>query len=780
MSLKKYKAKRDFAKTPEPLRSLPPFSDSPRFVIQKHAARRLHYDFRLEYKGVLLSWAVPKGPSLDPKDKRLAIKVEDHPLDYQYFEGIIPQGNYGAGTVEIWDKGTFHTYEARSKKDIEKTLQEGLKKGHFNIILEGERLRGEFVFQKLNHEDESWLLFKKKDAFASEVASIDTKKKVRKKLPDFIPPMLATLVDKPFDNEDWLFEIKYDGFRALAFIETKRVQLYSRTQHSWNLHFPLIVDELKKISVDVILDGEIVVLDEKGRSCFQLIQNYQRNQGNLCYFVFDLLFFDGQDLRNQPLIERKTILQKLLNDMTLSHVRFSDHLLCKGKDFFTEALKNQLEGIIGKKLISTYQSKRSSEWVKIKGVLRQEVVIGGFTAPRGSREKLGALLVGIYQKKEFVYVGHVGGGFNKDFLNTVYQQLQPLIQSKCPFKKEPHANEKVTWVNPKLICEVSFSEWTKDNLMRQPIFQGIREDKQPKTIVKEVPKKMEFSHADKIYWPEEGYTKGDLLNYYEKIASYILPYLKNRPITLHRYPEGIEGLEFYQKDLPSGRPEWIKTCEIQQEKKLNHYLIINDVKSLLYAVNLGSIDIHPLISRCNHIDQPDYTVIDIDPHDISFDKVIEAALLYHELLEKIKVPHFCKTSGGKGLHIFIPLKGKYDFDQSKHFAELISTIVYQKLPNTTSLERASKKREKKIYLDCLQNRNGQTIVAPYSVRPRPHALVSAPLSWKEVDINLNPKHFDMFTVPLRLEKMGDLFLPILKQGINLEKALKDISKIIEK
>lgn len=466
MTLKKYKAKRDFTKTPEPLKSPHSIKDAPRFVVQKHDARHLHYDFRLEYKGVLLSWAVPKGPSLNPHDKRLAIKVEDHPLDYQYFEGVIPKGNYGAGTVEIWDKGTFHTYDSLAKKDIEKYLQEGLKKGHFNVLLDGEKLKGEFVFQKLKPEDESWLLFKKKDSFASD---------------------------------------------------------------------------------------------------------------------------------------------------------------------------------------------------------------------------------------------------------------EPIL----------------------------------------------------------TPKKMELTHEDKIYWPEEGYTKGDLLTYYEKIAPFILPYLKNRPITLHRYPEGIEGQHFYQKDLPVGHPNWIKTCEIQQEKKLNHYLLIHDVKSLLYAVNLGSIDIHPLIARCNNLEHPDYTVIDIDPHDISFDKVIEAALLFHELLEKIDVPHFCKTSGGKGLHIFIPLKGKYDFEQSGRFAEILSTLVHEQLPKTTSLERATKKREKKIYLDCLQNRKAQTIVAPYSVRPRPHALVSTPLSWKEVNLKLNPGQFDMFSVPKRLDKVGDLFSPILKQGVNLIKALKDISKVIK-
>jgi bifunctional non-homologous end joining protein LigD len=402
--------------------------------------------------------------------------------------------------------------------------------------------------------------------------------------------------------------------------------------------------------------------------------------------------------------------------------------------------------------------------------------------------------VGIYNEKGTLdYVGHVGGGFDASLLEEVYKKLKPLVQKKCPFQSEPKPNASVTWVNPTIVCEVTFSEWTRDNIMRHPIFLGLRTDQSPQKVKKEiitaVPKgerstavkglKVELTNLDKVYWPKEKYTKGDLLHYYETVASYILPYLKDRPITLHRYPEGIEGHEFYQKDLPASRPSWIKTCEIQQEGKLNHYLLITDINSLLYAVNLGSIDLHPLISRCKDLANPDYCVIDLDPQGISFDKVVEAALMVHELLDNIKIKHFCKTSGGRGLHIVIPLHGNYDYEESRRFAEIITLWVHKQLPRTTSLERSPNKRTKKIYLDYLQNRISQTIVAPYAARPRPGAHVSTPLKWEEVNERLDPGQFNIKTVPARLSKLGDIFKPVLKEKNNLKKALALLSKMVE-
>lgn len=795
MALKDYKAKRNFKETPEPPAKKKKSKGELRFCIQKHNARRLHYDFRLEYKGVLLSWAVPKNLSLDPKDKRLAIQVEDHPIDYQYFEGEIPKGHYGAGTVEIWDHGIYTTHDLNDSKEIEKEIGKGLEKGHFSVTLHGEKLNGTFVFQRIKNEDEKkeWLVFKKEDSFSiTEDQTIKTKKK--SKLPEFIFPMLATLVDEPLNSDDWLFEIKWDGFRALAFIDENSIDLKSRNKLSFNQQFPILTKELKKIKEQVILDGEIVALDEEGKSHFQLLQNYQNNSSvNICYYIFDILFYEGNDLRDTPLIERKEILKKFLDKYSFSYLRYNDHILKNGISFFKEAVKNNLEGIIGKKVASTYESKRSKEWIKIKSSLRQEVVIGGFTEPQGSRDKFGSLIVGIYNNNnELEYAGHVGGGFNSSLLKSVHKELSKYIQKNCPFKTKPKRNKDATWVKPKLICEVSFAEWTKDNIMRQPIFEGLREDKKAKEVKKEVPshinkekdnnnnnnENFELTNLDKVYWPKEKITKGDLIDYYEKMSPYILPYLKDRPIMLHRYPNGIEKPSFYQKDISYTPPKGINLCPIQHEGKVDNYLLINDLNSLLYAINLGSIDIHPFISRYQHVDNPDFCLIDLDPHDIAFTKVIEAAQLLHEILTELNLKHHCKTSGGNGLHIFIPLQGKYDFDQSRQFAEILCYLVNKQLPNTTSLERNPKRREKKIYLDCLQNRRGQTVVPPYIVRPRPKALVSTPLFWEEVNKNLDLSKYNMQSIINRVEEIGDIFKPVLKETNNIKKALKALENYL--
>lgn len=807
MSLKEYRSKRNLKESREPAATRGNSSELLRFCVQKHHARRLHYDFRLEYEGVLLSWAIPKGPSLNPKDKRLAVKVEDHPLEYQYFEGMIPAGNYGAGKVEIWDSGFYSLPNAQTSQEIEKGLTQGLKKGHFTIILHGKKLKGAFTFQKLQSasQDNNWLLIKKEDSTNISPPTNRKKNSQKKhlisdkqsKMPEFIYPMLATLVSAPFSSEEWLFEIKWDGYRALAFINKGEVRLKSRANKLLNAKFPSIIENLEKIDEQVILDGEIVVVDEEGKSHFQLIQNYQKSEkGNLYYYVFDLLFKNGEDLRNLPLTNRREILKNFLNEHSFSLIRFSDDIFKDGESFFKEAAKKQLEGIIGKKITSIYQSRRSQDWVKIKTGLRQEVVIGGFTAPRGSRKKFGSLLVGVYDdQNELNYVGHVGGGFDSKLLEIVYHKLIPLIRKKSPFKKEPEANEAVTWVKPQLVCEVSFAEWTKDNRMRQPIFHGLRTDKIPKSIKKEMaelpPKagvkkeksknsseKIALTNLDKIYWKEENYTKGDLLEYYKIVSPIILPYLKDRPIMMHRFPNGIGGKDFYQKDF-NACPDWIKIYPIQHEETVIHYLGISDLHSLLYVVNLGSIDLHPFLSRYQKLEYPDYCVIDLDPLEIDFEKVVEAALVAHEILEEIKIKHYCKTSGSKGLHLLIPLHGKYDYEQSQKFAEIISFCIHNKLPQTTSLERSPKKRAKKVYLDCLQNRFGQTLVAPYSVRPRPKAPVSTPLLWSEVNKHLDPNAFNITTIPSRLKEKGDIFKGILREGVNIKTSLEKLKKFFQ-
>jgi bifunctional non-homologous end joining protein LigD len=493
--LDRYQAKRKLSQSREPPAKKGQPGPSLNFCVHKHAARRLHYDFRLEHQGVLLSWAVPKGPSLNPKEKRLAIQVEDHPLAYRHFEGVIPKGNYGAGSVMIWDQGNYTVPDAATRRQMENRVQEGLKKGHLDLILNGQKLRGAFSLIRLKQSPEpnTWLLIKKADEFAKlrnveelnrssasgrtmeEIAEGPLKKSVRSSMPKKISPMLATLIPKPFNASDWIFEIKWDGFRAIAFVDRGKVEFQSRKGLSWIQKFPTIAAELKKIPGQAILDGELVVLDSKGRSQFHLMQNYEKTQeGPLCYYVFDLLYQDGRDLRSCPLIERKGILKTLLKGLPLHWIRFSDHIAKKGIVFFEAAKKNKLEGIIGKKMSSAYLSRRSRDWVKIKATQSQDFVIGGFTAPRGSRKKMGALLVGVYQNHDLIYSGRVGGGFSEALLDDVYYKLKPLIRKKCPFKSEPKADMPATWVKPVLVCEVSFAEWTKDHVLRQPVFHKLQ------------------------------------------------------------------------------------------------------------------------------------------------------------------------------------------------------------------------------------------------------------------------------------------------------------------
>jgi bifunctional non-homologous end joining protein LigD len=541
MGLKQYKKKRKFNKTPEPKgvqrRST---SGALRFVVQKHDASRLHYDFRLELGGVMLSWAVPKGPSLDPSARRLAMRVEDHPLEYRAFEGIIPEGNYGAGTVMIWDEGTYEPVPAGTPEENQRTLRAAVEKGHLRFILHGRKLRGRFSLVRMNRGNaKEWLLFKAGDDFASDsevteqdrsavsgrsldeiaaeapaagqvwqsnrpnrvtrfsriVAKVPVTTRPRAParrtrgapFPHHIKPMLATLVDKPFDRSGWIFEIKWDGFRAISEVQRGRVKLYSRTGLSFEQTFRPVVESLRKLGHDAVLDGELVVLDEKGRSHFQDLQNYQNSgQGRLVYYVFDLLYLDGEDLRPAPLRRRKEMLQPLLKAMP--GVRYSDHVEEQGVSFFKAAVAQGLEGVIAKDGASPYrEGKRSAEWLKIKVRKRQEAVIGGFTSPRGTRKALGALVLGVYDKGELVYIGHTGGGFTHASLAHMHSKLEPLIRKTCPFKKRPKTNMPATWVEPKLVCEVMFQEWTADGTMRQPIFLGLREDKPATSVHREEP-----------------------------------------------------------------------------------------------------------------------------------------------------------------------------------------------------------------------------------------------------------------------------------------------------
>ena len=655
--------------------------------------------------------------------------------------------------------------------------------------------------------------------------------------------MLSTLIDKPFSNENWLYEIKWDGYRALAYMDKHHFELLSRNNLSFAEKYDPVTESLKALKMNAVLDGEIVAVDEKGLANFQLLQNWQTTrQGSLRYYVFDIIWLDGYNLSALPLIERKRIIQALIpaDDPV---VKYSDHVLRDGEQFFKVALKGGLEGIMAKKIASKYEAgNRGDTWLKIKVSQRQEVIIAGYTEPRRSRKFFGSLLLGVYKDDELIYVGHTGSGFNAKSLSQIHKKLQPLITKEPPFKNPPKTNMPATWVKPKLVCEIKFTEWTKDLQARHPIFMGLREDKNPKDITIENSKKMagiiknksskkgatkkataapakkklnsetikgeskkikpvsvfdvangvdqqmtinkkqlKFTNLNKLYWKKEGITKGDMLNYYAQIAPYILPYMKDRPQSLHRHPDGINGMSFFQKDIRGKVADWIPRHESFSESNNEtiEYMVCNDEATLLYMANLGCIEMHPWHSRTQKPDNPDYCLIDLDPDKSNtYEQVMESAHLVKQLLDDVGADCYPKTSGSTGLHIYIPLGAKYSYDQSKQLAELIVTIVNGELPNTTSVLRNPEKRKGKIYLDFLQNRESQTVAAPYSLRPKPNAPVSTPLDWSEVKKGLTSSTYTMHTIFDRLKKTGDIFYPVLGKGINLQSVLKKIESRI--
>jgi bifunctional non-homologous end joining protein LigD len=874
MALKEYKKKRSFTNTPEPTGGHPD-SKTLQFVVQKHAASRLHYDFRLEMDGVLKSWAVPKGPSLNPADKRLAMQVEDHPFDYKDFEGIIPAGNYGAGTVMVWDEGTYEPLEetGSTKTAQQKVLLRELRDGSLKFRLNGKKLKGEFALVRTKGRGEnSWLLIKHRDRFASETPVTDKDKSVvskktleqiakspssrrwvsnristpsipasapKKPMPKDISPMLATLVDKPFDDEGWSYEIKWDGYRTLAYLQKAKVTLRSRNNKSFEKYYP-IHDALKTWAVSAVLDGEIVVLNAKGQSDFGKLQNWRSEaDGDLVYYVFDLLWLEGRDLTGLPLSERRALLKSITPDNSI--IRYSESFETGGNEFFAKAKKLGLEGIMAKRTDSVYASGiRTRDWLKIKTASRQEVVIGGFTRNADSPKLFSALLVGVFEKGRLRYTGKVGTGFTEQMQRDMMKQFKPLIQKKSPFTTEPDINQPsrfrpdppqatATWLKPILVGEVAFREITTDGLMRQPSFQGMREDKSAKEVVLEKPVSaksrptrkpaitsrkaavankiitpvaakddrgtllnptdetqtreinghdLSFTHLSKIFWPKEKYTKRDLINYYYQIAPYMLPWLKDRPQSLNRHPNGITGPGFYQKNVSGKVPDWITTfpyhsADDDQDKE---FLVCTDEASLLYMVSLGCIELNPWSSRTVKPDNPDWCIIDLDPDKKTpFEKVIEAAQVTRKVLEAAGVTSYCKTSGSTGLHIYFPLGAKYTYEHSKEFARVIVTHVHNEIPDYTTIERMTSARKGRMYLDFLQNRPQATIAAPYSVRPKPGATVSAPLHWEEVKKGLTTQLFTMKNMPARVREMGDLFKPVLGKGIDMEKALKKLA-----
>ncbi|MCP2025508.1 bifunctional non-homologous end joining protein LigD [Flavobacterium sp. HSC-32F16] len=848
MSLSKYNEKRDFKQTREPKGKIEKSASELIFVVQKHAASHLHYDFRLEMDGVLKSWAVPKGPSMDPDVKRLAMMVEDHPYSYKDFEGTIPAGNYGAGNVIVWDNGTY-TSDEKTASD-EKMLLADLKKGRLSFILKGKKLKGEFSLVKLHGKQENaWLLIKKQDKYASdsdilekdksviskrsleelekksdkmtakseeketEGKNIKKKPKAKAVKAEFIKPMLANITEKPFDNDEWVFENKYDGYRTIAVVNADKAELFSRNKISFDINFKPVADELKKIDHTVVLDGEIVVENESGRADFQLLQNYLKTGiGNLKYYVFDLLNLDGNPVTELSLLDRKELLKILFNKYQLSNIFYSEHTIGDGILQFEKARKNNSEGIIAKKANSSYTAAgRSNNWLKIKISNEEEAIIIGITEPKNSRKYFGAILLGQYKGKELQFIGKCGTGFTESVLKELYTQLKPIFTDKSPLPEKVPLRDTIQWVKPKLVCQVKYSEWTQDHNLRHPVYLGLRIDKNAKEVVfngkdnnktiNHTEEKMEdlkesktendydlkvgkttlhFTNQNKIYFPQDGITKGDIIQYYNEAAPLILPYLKDRPESMNRFPNGIDSPGFYQKDIDVDKtPKWLKTKKIFSESNDAdvNYLICNDKETLLYMANLGCIEINPWNSTIKNIQNPDWLVIDLDPaKEDDFKTVVETALVVKEVLDELETECLCKTSGASGLHIFIPLGAQYDYDSIKILAELIAKEVHTRLPKTTSIERSIKKRKNKLYIDFLQNRRGQTLAAPYSVRPKPGATVSTPLEWNEVNEKLHPSQFTIKNVLQRFEKKGDLWKPVLSKGANIKKIIKKLEE----
>jgi bifunctional non-homologous end joining protein LigD len=852
--LNKYHKKRNFNETPEPEGKVEKTGSKLRFVIQKHAASQLHFDLRLESEGVMKSWAVPKGPSLNPKERRLAMEVEDHPIEYNKFEGTIPEGNYGAGTVMIWDHGYYEPIIKDEGEANEDAVIRHLKDGHLKFRLFGKKLHGEFAIFKIKPKDKFgskdknvWLIIKHNDEFANKaiphqdvsvvsgrtldvIAQDKPKQKVefeeveqtsdedsdeisnegsektfngavnigseapeKSKFPESISPMLATLADEPFNSEDWLYELKWDGYRALAQIRNGKVRLYSRNDQDFNNDYPEVVKELESLPGNIVLDGEVVAVDSDGVSRFQLLQNKKSDKDQkVLYYVFDILYFDKFDLRGMAFEKRLEILKEVVKPN--GNVRLSE-TYTDGIELFKSAKHLGMEGVIAKRKECPYREGRSSDWLKIKAVNEQEFVIGGYTEPKGQRKRFGSILIGEYVDSEFVYRGHVGTGFNTENMKELQELMDEYEVDECPFKDSkliPRGNV-LKWIKPKVVVQVKFSEWTDEQILRHPVYLGIRKDKKAKEVVGEkvidassVEKEdakgnstlpdLEFSNLDKIYWPKEKYTKGDLLEYYNDIGDVMMPYLVDRPQNMNRHPNGIKGDSFYQKDFNNEHPDYVTVQKVYSEstKKYVDYILCQNKETLLFLANLGCIEINPWNSKIDTLENPDYILFDLDPVEVDFDDVVKVAREINELCEELDIQSFCKTSGKRGLHIYLPLGARYDFEQIKIFAELIAVKIQNRLPKIVSLERSPNDRKGKVYIDYLQNRKGQTTACAYSVRPTEGATVSTPLKWEEVNGRLDPRKFNIKNMRERLDKVGDLWEGVLGEGIDIVKVLKKL------
>jgi bifunctional non-homologous end joining protein LigD len=890
MSLEEYVRKRKFDKTPEPAPGeMKPKPTQGRYFVQRHDATRLHYDLRLEIGGTLKSWAVPKGPTLVPLQKNLAMHVEDHPLDYGPFEGNIPKGNYGAGSVMLWDFGTF---DLLGDEDGEAQI----KRGDLKFRLAGEKLKGDFALVRMKGRGKGneWLLIKKRDEHAdpnwdiesfaysaktgrtqeeiaqdlppkkAKASSQRPKKAAAKQvasksspsesspskssklkpaeltgarpapMPKSITPMMATAVTKAPEGRRWIYEIKWDGIRAVCFIENGRVRMISRNGNSYDRQFPELTVMPNYVRAETaIVDGEIAVLDANGRASFSEIQPriHQTDPNSVAhlarktpaiFFAFDLIYLDGYDLRGAPLSERRAALEAVLE--TSDRIRLSQHFTTSGEQMLDAARQAGLEGILAKQWDSKYEERRSRDWLKVKIHGQQEFVICGYT--HGERSTFSSLVLGLYDKGKLTWAGNVGTGFNDQTLALISKKLAPLRTPKSPFDKLPVMLRDATWVEPKLVCECKFNEWTKDGKLRAPVFLGLREDKQPEECVREpgpasddgqpstakpekakkttstavrdeefIPKRVKehttrvdghslrFTNVDKIYYPKDGITKRDVINYYAAVAEYIVPHLEDRPLSLKRYPNGIHEEFFFQKDIPEGYPDWLRIEPIYSEHRGSaiRYVVCNDVATLLFLTNLGCIDQNPWMSRIHSLDYPDYILIDLDPQECAFEKIIQAMKLVKQVLDEIGLAGYPKTTGGDGMHIFIPIEPKYTYEQARSFAEILSQLVVSENPDLFTTPRSvAKRRKNRVYFDYLQISSAKTIAAPYVLRAYDGAPVATPLSWDEVRPGLHPNQFNLKNAIERFKETGDLFKPVLTKKQRIEPSLQRLGKLLQK
>ncbi|HEX5174962.1 MAG TPA: DNA ligase D [Gaiellaceae bacterium] len=768
--LSEYERKRNPKQTPEPFGGKGGKAKAPIFVVQRHDARRLHYDFRLERDGVLASWAVPKGVPLEPGEQHLAVHVEDHPLEYGSFEGEIPKGNYGAGTVEIWDRGTYELVE--EKRD-----------GGLTVRLHGERLDGTWTLvpAHLSGDEKNWLILRKRDGAAAAAAEQRR-----------YSPMLASLTERLPTGEGWLFEPKWDGYRALGYVRGGDAMLRSRRGNDLTKRFEVIAKELPKAlrSPDAVVDGEVCALDEQGRPSFSAMQ--QGKAGTpLVYEVFDLLEIDGEPLVDRPLAERRERLEALLAPSRVVQMSgaFQD-----GEALLEAAKEQRLEGVMAKRAASRYQAgSRGRDWLKVKTHGRQEFVICGWTKGQGRREgTFGSLVLGVRRGAQYAWVGNCGTGFSERDIEELLARLTPLRRATSPFPVEPKMAKvrkgDVVWVEPELVCEVEFAEWTHDGHLRAPSFQGLRDDKPARSVRRESPVEateagVKLSNLDKPFWPEDDpggpITKGDLLDYYRAVAPAVLPHLRGRPFTMRRYPDGAYGKAFFQKDAPKGMPEWVERFRVQvstrerpPKRRWIDAPLVNDERALLWVVNMGCIDLNAWYSRVDKPDRPDFVLFDLDPSpDVGFPEVVQVACLVKQALDALGLAAFPKTSSAEGMHVLVPVERRYTYAQTREFCEIVAGALARTHRGLVTTEWSKAKR-RGVLIDANQNGEGKTIASVYSVRPRPGAPVSTPLRWEEVNETLDPTTFTMDVVLERLSRHGDLFEGVLTTRQRLEPALR--------